>query len=80
MASKKCLKCKGVGHPMCGLHDYAIVILGVGESKVLTCREKTIKRDEEGGRERQQMNGRIMIQNQRAKEAVTWWEGCRVAL
>ena len=39
---KKCLKCTGVGHPWYRLH-YAIVILEVGESKVITYREKIIK-------------------------------------
>ena len=53
---------------------YAIVILGIRESKVLTCRENihVIKREGEGGRERQQMHGKIMIQDQRAKAAVNW--------
>ena len=48
---KKYLKYIGVGHPGCTLH-YAIVlvILRVGESKVLTCREKIIKKE---GRRRQ---------------------------
>ena len=41
------------------------------ESKVLTCREK-IKREREGGRERQPVHGEIMMQDQRAKVVVTW--------
>ena len=40
------MKYIGVGHPECKLH-HAIVILGVGQSKVLTCREK-IKREGRG--------------------------------
>ena len=56
---KKCLKCIGVGYPGYGLH-YVIVILGVGESKVLTWREKIIKREEEGAKGWQQMHGEII--------------------
>ena len=60
-----------LGHPECRLH-YVIVILGVGDSNLLTCREKIYKREGVGGREQQQMHGEIMIQDQRAKTAVTW--------
>ena len=56
-AVKKCLKCKKVGHPGVRLH-MPLLLLGVGESKVLTCREKIIKREEKGGMERQQIMGR----------------------
>ena len=35
-------------------------------------REKIVKRDGEEGREWQPMQGEIMIQDQRAKAAVTW--------
>ena len=35
-------------------------------------KEEIIKRDGEVGRERQQMHGEIMTQDQRAKAAVTW--------
>ena len=66
MAVKKCLKSIGDGHPLC------LSILRVRESKVLICREKIIKREKEVGRERQQMHGEIMIQNHRAKVAITW--------
>ena len=61
----------GVGHIGCRLH-YAIIILGVGDSKILTCREMIVKGEGEGGRERQPMHGEIVIQEQRAKAAVTW--------
>ena len=44
------MKCISVEHLGYGLH-YAIVILRVGQSKVLTCREKVIKREGEEGRE-----------------------------
>ena len=44
----------------------------VGKSKILIYREKLIKREGEVGRERQQMHEEIMIQDQRAKAAVTW--------
>ena len=65
------MKCKGVGRLGYRLH-YATVILGIGDSKVLTCREKITKTEEEGGREWQPMHGEIMIQDQRAKAAITW--------
>ena len=44
----------GVGHQGYRLH-YAIVILGVEESKVLICKEEIIKSEGEGGREWQPM-------------------------
>ena len=44
-------------------------ILRVGENKVLINRERIIKREEEVGRE---WHEEIMIQDQRAKAAVTW--------
>ena len=65
------MKCIGVGHLEYRL-PYAIVILGVGDSKVLTCGEKIIKR--EGGRGQ----GVVAIAwgdddtGSRAKAAVTW--------
>ena len=65
------MKCIGVGHPGYRLH-YAILILGVGDGKVLTCREKIIKRKGDGGREQLPMHGEIMIHDQRAKVEVTW--------
>ena len=37
----------------------------------MTCKEKIIKREGEGGRERQPIHGEIMIREQKAKEAVT---------
>ena len=46
-------------------------ILREGESKVLIYREKIKKRKGKVGRERQQMRGEIMIQDLRAKAAVT---------
>ena len=42
---------------------YAIVILGVGDSIVLKCWEKVIKREGERACERQLMHGEIMIQD-----------------
>ena len=71
-AGKKCFKCIGVGHPRYRLQYAIVILLGVGESKILTSREKIINREGEGAKGWQQMHGEIMIQNQRAKTAVTW--------
>ena len=68
---KKCLKCLGVAHPGYRLH-YAIVILGVGQSKVLTAARRLKKREGEGSREHRPMHGEIMIQDQIANAVVTW--------
>ena len=51
---------------------YIHAILGVGDSKIFVCKEKIIKKKGEGDRERQPLNGVIMIQDHRAKAAVTW--------
>ena len=60
--------CIGVRHLGYRLH-YAIGILGIGDSKVLTCWEKIIKSQTEG--EEQPMHWEIMIQDQRAEASVT---------
>ena len=69
----KCLKYICVGHLGYRIL-YAIVhvIIGVGESKVLTYREEIIKKEEEGGRERQPSYRKIITQDRRAKAAVIW--------
>ena len=68
---KKCLKYINVGHPGYRIL-YAIVhvILGVGESKVLTYREEIIKRKRKRVWERQPLNRKMIIH--RAKAVVTW--------
>ena len=59
---------------MLGTH-YAVVYTGTkgwGEQGMDRQREENKKKESEVGRERQQMHGEIMIQDQRAKVAVTW--------
>ena len=57
-------------HPVYRL-QYAIVNLRIGENKVLTCREKIIKREGEGGRERAANTWGDHDTDQRAKAVVT---------
>ena len=52
---KKCLKCVGVGHPLC--HSIDI-------------QEKMIKTEGEEGKRQQRMYGEIIIQDPRVKAAV----------
>ena len=59
-AFKKCLKCIGVGRPLCHNIDTKVR----GEQSIDIQGEGSKKRGDVG-RERQQMNGKIMIQDQR---------------
>ena len=58
---------------MLGTH-YALVYPSTKgrEEQSIDIREKIRKSEEEMCRERQQMHGEIMIEDQRAKAAVTW--------
>ena len=67
------MKCVGVGHPGYRLHYPRVILLtrGRGEQNIDMQGEGN-KKEMEGGREQQPVHGEIMIQDERAKAAVTW--------